>query len=126
MTDKAPPESRMTGITSFSDDGEPDYIAPPSREVREQAKAVGAAMGFVSDKPLASSSTDAIETAPKKRTRAPSQYPDHYNLRLRTGDRERFDDYAYRHRLPKGEVFRIMLDLIEEREAEQVRAGNVD
>lgn len=114
MTDRASSEPRMTGITSFADDDDgPDYIAPPSREVREQAKAGGAALGFVSDKALSS----VPEPAPKKRGRAPSQYPDHYNLRLRAGDRERFDDYAYRHRLPKGEVFRIMLDLIEKQEA---------
>lgn len=126
MNDRTDPESRMTGITSFADDDTPDYIAPPSREVREQAKAVGAALGFVSDKPPASPTEATTEALPKKRTRVPSQYPDHYNLRLRAGDRERFDDYAYRHRIPKGEAFRIMLDLIEEREVAERRAGEVD
>lgn len=58
-----------------------------------------------------------------KRTRPASQYPDHYNLRLRIGDRERFDDYAYRHRILKGEAFRIMLDLAEADEAQQAVRG---
>lgn len=109
MTDKAAkPAPRLAGVTSFGDE-DVDYIAPPPREIREQAKAGGEAIGFVSDKPVPA----ATQSVTKKRTRQPSQYPDHYNLRLREGDRERFDDYAYRHRLPKGEVFGIMLDLLE-------------
>lgn len=111
MTDKPhKPSGRLAGVTSFGGDDDDDYIAPPARAVRDQAKAVAAALGFVSDKPAPA---PAPAPAVRKRTRQPSQYPDHYNLRLRDGDRERFDDYAYRHRLAKGEVFRIMLDLLE-------------
>lgn len=105
--------SKLAGITSFSDDNS-GYIAPPPREVREQARADAAEIGFVSDKP-----TTAPKPITKKRTRQPSQYPDHYNLRLREGDRERFDEYAYRNRIPKGEAFRIMLDLAEADEQHQ-------
>ena len=112
MTDKAPkPGPRLVGVTSFGND-DADYIAPPPREVRDKAKAGGEAIGFVSDRPT----TPVAQSAIKKRTRQPSQFPDHYNLRLRDGDRERFDEYAYRHRLPKGEVFGIMLDLLEAKE----------
>lgn len=107
---------KLAGATSFGDDD--DYIAPPPRDVREQAKAGNEAIGFVSDKPapsLAPIEAEAVPAAPvpKKRARVPSQFPDHYNLRLRDGDRERFDDYAYRHRIPKGDAFRRMLDLLE-------------
>lgn len=110
MSDKADkPAPRLAGVTSFGADDDDDYIAPPPREVREKAKAGGEAIGFVSDKPAAPPQRATV----KKRARQPSQFPDHYNLRLRDGDRERFDDYAYRHRLPKGEVFGIMLDLLE-------------
>lgn len=109
MSDKpAKPAGKLAGVTSFGIDDDADYIAPPARAVRDQAKAGAAALGFVSDKPAAAPAPTA-----RKRTRQPSRYPDHYNLRLRDGDRERFDDYAYRHRLAKGEVFRIMLDLLE-------------
>ncbi len=112
MTDKATkPAPRLAGVTSFGDD-DVDYIAPPPREIREQARAGGEAIGFVSDKPA----TPATRSVAKKRTRQPSQFPDHYNLRLREGDRERFDEYAYRHRKAKGEVFAEMLDLLEAKE----------
>ena len=115
MTDKsAKPGPRLVGVTSFGGD-DTDYIAPPPREVRDQAKAGGEAIGFVSDKPAAPVAKPTV----KKRTRQPSQFPDHYNLRLRDGDRERFDEYAYRHRLAKGDVFAIMLDLLEAKERAQ-------
>lgn len=116
MTENAAkPAPRLVGVTSFGVDEDDDYIAPPPREVREKAKAGGEAIGFVSDKPSPAPARAAV----KKRPRQPSQFPDHYNLRLRIGDRERFDDYAYRHRLPKGEVFGIMLDLLEASEGQQ-------
>jgi hypothetical protein len=112
MNDKtSKPAARLAGVTSFGLD-DSDYIAPPPREIRDQAKAGGELLGFQSDKPT----QPEAPIAPKKRPRQPSQYPDHYNLRLREGDRERLDEYAYRHRLAKGEVFGIMLDLLEKEE----------
>jgi hypothetical protein len=127
MTDKPKkPAPKLAGVTSFGGD-DSSYIAPPPREVREQARADNEAHGFVSDKPRQLAQVEqpapTEKAAPKKRSRQPSQYPDHYNLRLRDGDRERFDDYAYRHRIPKGEVFRLMLDLIEAQEAQQAAEG---
>lgn len=118
---------QLAGVTSFGAD-DTDYIAPPTREIREQAKAGAAALGFVSDKPPQPAEPIAAEaapapTAPKKRGRVPSQFPDHYNLRLREGDRERFDDYAYRHRVPKGEAMRRLLDLAEAEERRQAQSG---
>jgi len=110
MTEKAT-KPRLVGVTSFGGD-DSDYIAPPPREVRDKAKAGGEAIGFVSDRPAAL----AARSTAKRPARQPSQFPDHYNLRLREGDRDRFDEYAYRHRLLKGEVFAIMLDLLEAKE----------
>lgn len=117
----AKPAPRLAGVTSFGADDNDGYIAPPPREVREQAKAGGEAIGFVSDKPIARVAP-AAAAAMKKRPRQPSQYPDHYNLRLRDGDRERFDEYAYRHRLAKGDVFRLMLDLLEADEGKRAKS----
>lgn len=119
MSDKAAkPGGRLAGVTSFGgDDG--DYIAPPPREVRDKAKQDGEQLGFISDKPA----LPEAPVAPKKRARQPSQYPDHYNLRLREGDRERLDDYAYRHRMAKGEVFGLMLDLLETAERREAGAN---
>lgn len=54
-----------------------------------------------------------ISVAQTSRKRRASMFPDHFNLRLRVGDRARFDDYAYRQRMMKGEVFGRMLDAIE-------------
>lgn len=113
---------KLAGVTNFAG-GDDDYIAPPPRDVREQAKAGTEAIGFVSDKPARAAQVAPAKAEPKKRARLPSQYPDHYNLRIREGDRERFDDLAYRLRVPKGEVFRMMLDLAEAEEARQKPAG---
>ena len=57
----------------------------------------------------------------EKRGRSTAQYPDHYNLMLRVGDRQRFDDYAYRHRLKKGEAMSRLLDLAEADESRQMQ-----
>lgn len=46
-------------------------------------------------------------------------YPDHFSLRIRTEDRERFDAYADRHKLARGELFQLMLDALETQDREQ-------
>ena len=55
----------------------------------------------------------------KKRERRTLLYPNHYSLRIREEDRERFDEYAYRHRLEKGAAFKQLLDITEAWEARQ-------
>lgn len=57
--------------------------------------------------------------AGRKRERRVALYPAHYSLRVTDEDRDRFDAYAERHRLAKGELFRQMLDAIEALESEQ-------
>ena len=37
-------------------------------------------------------------------------YPDHFSLRLRAGDRQRFRDFAWRQRVTNGEAFKRLLD----------------
>ena len=56
---------------------------------------------------------------PRKRERRVGMYPEHFNVRIRAEDRDRFDDYAHRHRLMKGEVFRMMMDALEANESGQ-------
>lgn len=56
---------------------------------------------------------------PRKRERRVGQYPEHLNVRIRAADRDRFDAYAHRHRLMKGEVFRQMMDALEAQESGQ-------
>ena len=55
----------------------------------------------------------------KKRERRTLLYPNHYSLRIREEDRERFDEYAYRNRLEKGAAFKRLLDIAEAWEASQ-------
>jgi len=55
----------------------------------------------------------------KRRERRTLLYPNHYSLRIREEDRERFDEYAYRHRLEKGAAFKRLLDISEAWEASQ-------
>lgn len=110
----------FAGATDFGADG--GYIAPPPREVREQARAGNEAIGFVSDKPRVQT-PEASQAGARKRERRASQYPAHYSLRMREEDRDRFDDYAHRHRIPKGEAMQKLLDLAEAEEARQGAAG---
>lgn len=56
---------------------------------------------------------------PPKRERRVAMYPDHFSLRIRTEDRERFDAYADRHKLARGELFQLMLDALETQDREQ-------
>lgn len=104
----------FAGATDFG--AETDYIAPPPREVREAARSSGEAHGFVSDKPREPAPVPAPKVA---RPKPPARFPEQYNIRLRTEDRVRFDDFAYRHRIAKGEALRRLLDLAEADEARQ-------
>lgn len=101
----------LAGITSFGGgDDDEDYIAPPAREVREKVKAVGEAIGFHSEK----ASVPAPVSTPAKRGRRPLPvkiYDHQYTIRMREEDRVRFDDLAYQYRIPKGELFKRLLDL---------------
>ncbi|EQB33577.1 hypothetical protein [Sphingobium ummariense] len=95
----------LAGVTSFAADE--DYIAPPPKTVRDKAKADNGAIGFVSDKPAPARG----ESAQRKKREA--TFTAQFTMRIREEDRERFDEYAYRHRISKGEAFRRLLDIAE-------------
>ncbi|ALR23136.1 MULTISPECIES: hypothetical protein [Sphingomonadaceae] len=93
----------LAGVTSFAADE--DYIAPPPKEVREKAKADNGRIGFVSEKPTPS--------APASRKKREATFTAQFTIRIREEDRERFDEYAYRNRISKGEAFKRLLDTAE-------------
>lgn len=135
MSRKPTDAPSFAGRPKFADDDDDaaPLVAPPSREVREQAQAAAKAIGFVPDKPAkATTPTPPAETAPaapaaparerptaRKRERRVALYPAHYSLRMTDEDRDRFDDYAARHHIAKGEAMRRLLDLAEAEERNQ-------
>lgn len=108
----------FAGATDFG--AEPSYIAPPPREVREAARVSSEAIGFVSDKGRGEAARPAEKP---RRPKQEARFPDQYNIRLRTEDRLRLDDYAYRHRIAKGEALRRLLDIAEAEEDRQAGRG---
>ena len=57
---------------------------------------------------------DNPEPTRRGRKRKTEREFDHqYTLRIRTADRDRFDDYVHRHRICVGEAFKRMLDAAE-------------
>lgn len=113
----------VPGVTRFGVSD--DIIAPPAREVRDNAKAAGEAIGFVSDNPAPAPQRAAKAPRPKARhrPRAVLMYPCHYSLRMTDEDRDRFDDYAHKHRIPKGEAMTRLLDLADAAEAAEAGKG---
>ena len=98
------------GIAGFGDDEEPDHIPLPSAEQRSAARAGGERLGFRS------------EISPARREKpAPvvreAVFTANFHIRTTPEDRQRFDDFAYRHRMKKGEAMTLLIDLAEEAEA---------
>ena len=127
MSRKPTPAPGFAGVPRFGGDDEDDtaLIAPPTPEVRKQAKAAAQAIGFVPAEvaPVepAAPPEKAERTRPtaRKRERRVAQYPAHYSLRMTDEDRDRFDAFADKHRIPKGEAMRRLLDLAEADERKQ-------
>ena len=97
------------GLANFSLD-EDDDIPVPTPQQREAAKQGGERLGFKSE---------PAET-PVKRPPAPAReavYTANFHIRTTPEDRERYDEFAYRHRMKKGEAMKLLLDLAEEAEA---------
>lgn len=65
------------------------------------------------EEPLLIETAASRTNTARKRERRVALYPAHYSLRITDEDRDRFDAYAERHRLTKGELFRRMLDALE-------------
>lgn len=48
-----------------------------------------------------------------RKRKAEREFDHQYTLRIRTEDRDRFSDYAWRNRICIGEAFKRMLDAVE-------------
>lgn len=110
MTGK-PDKPKLTGVTSFSDDDD-TYIAPPSKAVREKAKAENGAHGFISEKAAAAPESSK---GGKRGNQRGLRFTHMLTIRVRPEVIPRFDDFAYRHRLAKGDAFSLLLDIAEGR-----------
>jgi hypothetical protein len=104
MNDK----SARPGMANFSLDDDDD-IPVPTPQQRQAAKQGGERLGFKSE-PAA---------APPRRPVAVREalYTANFHIRTTPEDRERFDDFAYRHRMKKGQAMSLLLQLAEEAEA---------
>ena len=110
MTEKAAPVSRRS-IGSFAVD---DDIPVPTPQQVAEAKSAGEGLGFRSEKP------SPIAPAPPAKKVRQATFTDAVHVRARPEDRQRFEDFAYRHRLSKGDAMTRLLDLAE---AEERRNG---
>lgn len=101
------------GLANFSLDDEDD-IPVPTPQQRAAAKQGGEKLGFKSE---------AVE-GPAKRPPAPAReavYTANFHIRTTPEDRERYDEFAYRNRMKKGEAMKLLLDLAEEAEAARAK-----
>lgn len=109
MTDK-PAGSSRRNITSFADD---DDIPLPTPQQLAAAKMAGEGLGFRSEKLV---STEPERPAPRIRQ---ATFTDAIHVRSRPEDRRRFEDFAYRHRLSKGDAMTKLLNFAEAEEERQ-------
>lgn len=112
MTDKPGMTSRRS-ITSFADDVD---VPVPTPQQLAAAKSAGEGLGFRSEK-----STSAAPDRPVSRARQ-ATFTDAIHVRSRPEDRRRFEDFAYRHRLSKGDAMTRLLDFAEAEEQRQEAA----
>ncbi len=101
--------SARPGLAKFSLDDD-DEIPIPTPEQRAAAKQGGEKLGFKSE---------PTEVAPKRPAAVAREavYTANFHIRTTPEDRQRYDDFAYRHRLKKGEAMALLLELAEEAEA---------
>lgn len=102
MSDKPATTGRRT-MASFANE---DEIQPPTKEQLAEARAGGEGLGFRSEKP-----------APRVAARArEANFSDAIHVRARPEDRQRFEEFAWRHRLKKGDAMTLLLDYAEAEE----------
>lgn len=102
------------GLANFSLD-EDDDIPAPTPQQRAAARTGGEKLGFKSEP----------SEPPAKRPPAPAReavYTANFHIRTTPQDRERYDEFAYRNRLKKGEAMTLLLDLAEEALAARAKA----
>ena len=101
------------GLANFSLDDE-DEIPVPTAEQRAAAREGGERLGF---KSAPSEPSAKRPPAPPR----PAVYTANFHIRTTPEDRDRYDEFAYRHRMKKGEAMRLLLDLAEEAEAARAK-----
>lgn len=106
MTDKPATGSRRS-MASFAD---ADEIPAPTREQLAIARAAGEGLGFHSEKAV----TVEHATTPSKSREA--NFSDAIHVRSRPEDRQRFEEFAWRNRLKKGQAMTLLLDYAEAEE----------
>lgn len=114
MTDK-PAATGRRSIASFSD---ADDIPAPTREQLAAARTAGEGLGFHSEK----AATAEPVRAPAKTREA--NFSDAIHVRSRPEDRQRFEEFAWRNRLKKGEAMTLLLDYAEAEERRQSAKDN--
>lgn len=114
MTDKAAPGSRRS-IASFA---ATICSGVGTGMSSSAAKAGGEGLGFRSEK--------ATPSAPARPTPKPRQatFTDAIHVRARPEDRQRFEDFAYRQRLSKGDAMTRLLDFAEKEEERLAALSN--
>ena len=90
------------GLTKFNLDS--DDIAPPTPQQRASAKADAERIGFTSE-------AQRPAPAPPPRPARTTTFDTNFHIRTTADDRARFDDFAWRHRITKGEAMTRILDL---------------
>lgn len=101
------------GLASFSLDEE-DEITVPTPQQRAAAREGGERLGFKSEP----------AESPARQAPAPARsavYTANFHIRTTPEDRDRYDEFAYRNRMKKGEAMRLLLDLAEEAETARAR-----
>jgi len=102
------------GMANFSLDDD-DEIPVPTPQQRAAAKQGGEKLGFKSEP------TEAPARRPPTAARE-AVYTANFHIRTTPEDRERYDEFAYRNRMKKGEAMKLLLDLAEEAEAVRAKA----
>ena len=87
-------------MASFAGD---DDIPPPTAEQLAHARTAGEELGFRSEKAVPAAASRARE----------ANFSDAIHVRARPEDRQRFEEFAWRHRLKKGDAMTLLLDYAE-------------
>jgi hypothetical protein len=107
--------SARPGLANFALDDDDD-VPVPTPEQRAAAKQGGERLGFKSE-PMETLTKSATPPAPAR----VAVYTANFHIRTTPADRDRYDDFAYRHRMKKGEAMTLLLDLAEEAEAARAK-----
>lgn len=106
MTEKPATGSRRS-IASFDAD---DEIPPPTPEQLANARLAGEGLGFRSEKAASTPAPRAVSRARE------ASFSDAIHVRARPEDRQRFEEFAWRNRLKKGDAMTVLLDYAEAEE----------